>query len=194
LRQEILIATAAASATEQSLKSLVNRLQQQVHRLVNDPTGMEDANQLTSKFQRHRISGDTSYGGDTELQEGFLEDTITTSVKAPSLTPPLHSRTLPAQPPMVPPLSRTTKDDHHSYRPPSWGRPPSAPPFFDGNHTQDQRHSTVRLARVETELNQTRVVVEEKDQAIRSLRAQLAALRTSVPVRTALKGTSLARE
>ncbi|KAF8520819.1 hypothetical protein JB92DRAFT_2893671 [Gautieria morchelliformis] len=186
LRQEILIATAAASATEQSLKSLINRLQRQVHKLVNDPTGVDDANRLNSKFQRHRVSGDPSYGGDTQSQEEEVssEHPITTSVRGPPLTPPLHTPTLSAQPHMVPPLSRATKNDHHSYQPPPCGRPPSAPPFLEGNHTQVQRHSTARLAQVEAELNQARVVVKEKDQAIRTLRAQLAALRTSVPVKT----------
>ena len=41
LRQELLLATAAASATEQSLKSLIKRLQRQIHMLVNDITRMQ---------------------------------------------------------------------------------------------------------------------------------------------------------
>lgn len=36
LRQQLLVAKAAASATEQSLKSLIDELQQQVQKLVND--------------------------------------------------------------------------------------------------------------------------------------------------------------
>lgn len=35
LRQQLLVAKAAASATEQSLKSLIDKLQQQVQKLVN---------------------------------------------------------------------------------------------------------------------------------------------------------------
>ena len=147
-----------------------------------------DANQLIILFQRNpNTSNVSAYGVDMDhevefLSDGASEHIVTTRVEATLLTPPLHFTTPPAQssPEALP--ARIRNDDDDSHQSPLSDRPPSAPPFF--HPTRVQRHSATRLSRIESELNQARSDVREKDQAITTLRVQLSELQKAANARS----------
>lgn len=108
---------------------------------------------------------------------------MTTHVEAPLLTSPLRSSTPLLQAPSAL-LPWTIDDNRGALAQSSYGRPPSAPPFFAQSYTQAQSQSITRLARIESELDRARNDVKTKDQAIDSLRGQLVTLQVAVQART----------
>ena len=183
LRQEMLLATAAASATEQSLKSLVTRLQEQIHMLVNEINHIKYSIQLIISFQRNpgtsggSIHGETGPDPEEESSNDVTSEHSIFSHGRPFSALPLRSSTPPAQPSRTALLSGI-KIDGPTHERPSSDRPPSAPPLFPSHNP------VARLARIESELNQARNDVEDKDKLISTLQAQLVALQNAAQAGT----------